>query len=74
MKLSAIAGTAWYRQFDGPLDNPGLNILAIRTSQQSDSGADSSDVIDQPSQDSTVNALAVRSGMRVEAGVEINVR
>lgn len=58
--------------FDGPLDNPGLNILAIRTSQQSDSGADSSDVIDQPSQDSTVNALAVRSGMRVEAGVEIS--
>lgn len=57
--------------FDGPLDNPGLNILAVRTNQQSDSGDDSSDVIDQPSQDSSVNALAVRSGMRVEAGVEI---
>lgn len=57
--------------FDGPLDNPGLNILAIRSNQQSDSGDDSSDVIDQPSQDSSINALAVRGGIRVEAGVEI---
>ena len=57
--------------FDGPLDNPGLNILAVRASQQSDYDTGASDVIDQPSQDSSVNALAVRSGMRVEAGVEI---
>lgn len=57
--------------FDGPLDNPGLNILAVRTSQQSDFNTGSSDVIDQPSQDSSVNALAVRGGMQVEAGVQI---
>ena len=57
--------------FDGPLDNPGLNILAVRTNQQSNTSADSSEVFDQPSQDSSVNALAVREGLRVEAGVEI---
>lgn len=57
--------------FDGPLDNPGLNILAVRTSQQIGTNSDSSEVFDQPSQDSSVNALAVREGLRVEAGVEI---
>lgn len=57
--------------FDGPLDNPGLNILAIRTNLPPGSEAELSGVIDQPSQDSGINALAVRSGSRVEAGVEI---
>lgn len=57
--------------FDGPLDNPGLNILAVRTNQPMSTNTDSSEVFDQPSQDSGVNALAVREGLRVEAGVEI---
>lgn len=57
--------------FDGPLDNPGLNILAVRTNLPPGSEAELSGVIDQPSQDSSINALAVRGGSRVEAGVEI---
>lgn len=56
--------------FDGPLDDPGLNILAVRTNRPPDMSG-GSEVIDQPSQDSGLNALAVREGSQVEAGVEI---
>lgn len=57
--------------FDGPLDNPGLNILAVRSSQPPGAVAERSEFLDQPHQDSTLNALAARSGLRVEAGVEV---
>lgn len=58
--------------FDGPLDNPGLNILAVRTNLPPGSETEASRSIDELSQNSSVNALTVRSsGLRVEAGVEI---
>ncbi len=58
--------------FDGPLDNPGLNILAVRNHLPLGStAAEQFQFIDQPSRSNDPNALAARNGLPVEAGVEI---
>lgn len=57
--------------FDGPLDNPGLNILAVRSNQPPEVSVGQAEILDQPHQDSALNALAARSGLRIEAGVEV---
>ncbi len=59
--------------FDGPLDNPGLNILAVRSNLPPGSLAvERSEFFDQPPhQDNTRNSSTARSGLQVEAGVEV---
>ena len=59
--------------FDGPLDNPGLNILAVRSNLLPGSPAvERSEFFDQlPHQDNTRNNSTARSSLQVEAGVEV---
>ena len=59
--------------FDGPLDNPGLNILAVRSTLPPGAQNDFSRMIEhQPHRDPGLTALGTRStGSQVEAGVEV---
>lgn len=59
--------------FDGPLDNPGLNILAVRSTLPpgATEGELSGMVDHQRYQDAGLTALEVRSTAQVEAGVEV---
>lgn len=59
--------------FDGPLDNPGLNILAVRSTLPPGVQNEFSRMIDhQPHRDPALTALGKRStGSQVEAGVEV---
>ncbi|MDT8364009.1 MAG: translocation/assembly module TamB domain-containing protein [Nitrosomonas sp.] len=58
--------------FDGPLDNPGLNILAVRSNLSPDGMATGqSGFSNQPDRDSTMSTLTARNSLQVEAGVEV---